>query len=68
MSSRLFSQSADPVFVASGVGLHMTAKCDECHFNGGARRKRGKVKAGPLKGLFGMICQKCCDKREKVPA
>ncbi len=50
-------------FVFSGVGMHITCRCDECQRDGVTSRTRAKVKAGPLRGLFGMVCKPCLEKR-----
>ena len=43
----------------SGAGLSVTARCDECQRETAAARKRARVRRGPLRGLFGMVCGDC---------
>lgn len=46
-----------------GNGLTLQAKCDECQAETAMPRRRAKVLAGPLRGLFGMVCRTCIEKR-----
>ena len=51
---------------ARGEGVPMRAKCDECQEATNLPRRRAKVLAGALRGLFGMVCMRCAAKREKA--
>jgi hypothetical protein len=46
-----------------GSGLAMQAKCDECQAETAMPRRRAKVLSGPLRGLAGMVCRTCIQKR-----
>lgn len=51
-----------------GPGMAIAGRCDECHKDGTASRRRTKVRRGPLRGLSGMVCSACIALREQVPA
>ena len=48
----------------SGPGMQSNARCDECGKDGHAGRRKARVKAGPLRGISGMVCVRCLDKRK----
>jgi hypothetical protein len=39
-------------------------KCDECQLDGFAARRKAKVKRGPLRGIYGMVCTTCIAARD----
>ena len=53
---------------APGPGLPAVGRCDECGRDSAAGRARAKVKAGPLRGIHGMVCGACIGQRLKAAA
>lgn len=60
-------EAAVPSTAGRGEGQSISAKCDECHNTVGIRHP-AKVMRGALRGLRGMVCRACMDKRKAVPA
>jgi len=58
-------EAAIPSTAGRGEGQAIRAKCDECHATVSIRHP-AKVMRGALRGLRGMVCRGCMDKRKAV--